>query len=206
MIQAQTKQEETLVHVISILNITRYATLVNKQKLNEIIEALQRSNEYLDRLFNSTEGLTQCIRYQQMNIYMHTILAYLRDTLTYMRQAAIHTMDYVDVATTNVLSPNILPVEDLRNMLKHIELPPMMHLPISSDNTLQYLITHVLIVDRQFLLLVDVPIQNRAQQLQIYEISSLPVPHSNLSPQYKVNHKYIGVTYDETKAVAITEL
>ena len=33
----------------------------------------------------------------------------------------------------------------------------------------------------------------------------LPVPHSNLSAQYKINHRYIGVTYDETKAVAIMD-
>ena len=44
-----------------------------------------------------------------------------------------------------------------------------------------------------------------AQQLQIY-VFSLPVPHSNLSAEYKVNYKYIGVTYDETKAVATTDL
>ena len=102
-------------------------------------------------------------------------------------------------------------MEDQRNMLKHIEseLPLMMHLPISSDNTLhfyQYLNTHVLIGDRQFLLLINIPKQNRAQQLQIYEVFSLPVPHSNLSPEYKVNYKFIGVAYDVTKAVAITDL
>ena len=131
---------------------------------------------------------------------MHTILAYLRDSLTYMRQVAIHTMDYVDAATTNVLSSDILLVEDLRNMLRHIEceLPSRMYVPISSlDNTLhfyQYLSTHVLIADGQFLLLIDLPIQIRVQQLQIYEVFSLPVPHSNLSAEYKVNYKYIGVT------------
>ena len=67
-----------------------------------------------------------------MYIYMHTILAYLRDFLTYMRQVAIHMIDYVDAATTNILSPDILPVEDLRNMLRHIEfdLPSTMHLAI----------------------------------------------------------------------------
>ena len=52
-----------------------------------------------------------------MCIYMCTILAYLRGSLTYMRQVAIHMMNYVDAATTNVLSPDILPVADLRNML-----------------------------------------------------------------------------------------
>ena len=49
------------------------------------------------------------------------------------------------------------------------------------------------------------PIQNRAQQVQIYEVFSLPVPQSNLSAQYKINHGYIGVTYDETMAVAIMD-
>ena len=46
-----------------------------------------------------------------------------------------------------------------------------MQLPISSANTLHfywYLKTHVLVADGQFLLLIDVPLQDRVQQLQIY--------------------------------------
>ena len=141
---------------------------------------------------------------------MCTILAHLRDSLTYIRQVAIHTMDYVDAATTNILSPDILPVEDLRNILRHIEseLHSTMHLPISLDDTLHfcwYLNTHVLIAEGQFLLLIDVPIQNRAHLLQLYEVFSLSVPHINLSAQYKINHKYIGVKYGDMKAVAITD-
>ena len=59
------------------LNITRYAAQVNRHKLNEIIDSLQKSNEDLSTLFTITEVLTQHIRYQQMYIYMHTILTYL---------------------------------------------------------------------------------------------------------------------------------
>ena len=44
LIQAQSKQQEALVHVISLLNVTRYAAQVNRQKFNEIMDALQRSN------------------------------------------------------------------------------------------------------------------------------------------------------------------
>ena len=58
LIQEQTKEQETVVHVISILNITRCAAQVNRQKLNEIIDVLQRSNEDYNRLFNITEVLT----------------------------------------------------------------------------------------------------------------------------------------------------
>ena len=140
LIQEQTNQQETLVHVISILNVTGYRVQVNRQTFNEMIDALQTSNEDFSRLFNSTEVLTQCNRYQQMYIYMHTILAYLKDTLTYMRQGDIHTIDHVYAATTNILSPDILPVEDLRSMLRHIEyeLPSTIHLPISLDDTLHF--------------------------------------------------------------------
>ena len=88
-------------------------------------------------------------------------------------------MDYVDVATTNILSPDILPLEDLRSILRHIEseLPSTIHLLISQDETLhfyRYLSTHVFISEGQFLLLIDMSIQNRAQQLQIYEVFNLP--------------------------------
>ena len=103
LIQVQSKQQETLVHVISILNITRYGAQGSRQKLNEIVDGLQRSIEDLAKLFNITEVLRQCIRYQQMYIYMCTILSYLRDSLTYLRQVDIKIMDYVDAAITNIL-------------------------------------------------------------------------------------------------------
>ena len=76
-------------------------------------------------------------------------------------------MDYIDTATTCILSPNVLLVEDLEETLIHIEaeLPSTMHLPVSSDDTLhfyRYLHTHILVMEVQFLLLIDVPIQNHA--------------------------------------------
>ena len=75
----------------------------------------------------------------------------------------MHTMDYIDAATTGALSPHILPIMDLMRMLSHIEetLPATLHLPVSSEDTLhfyRYLCTHVLIINKQFLLLIDVPI------------------------------------------------
>ena len=78
-----------------------------------------------------------------------------------------HTMDYINAATLGTLSPHVLPVVDLQRMLKHIEdtLPPALHLPISPEDTLhfyRYLCTHVLIENKQFLLLIDMPIHDRS--------------------------------------------
>ena len=76
-------------------------------------------------------------------------------------------MDYIDAATSGTLSLHMLPIMDLQKLLLHISdtLPPTLHLPVSSDDTLnfyRYLCTHILIVIKQFLLLIDIPIQDRS--------------------------------------------
>ena len=138
--QEQKKQQETLVHVIFILNVTPYATQLNRQKLNEVMDALQKVNKDVNILFNITDVLTQHLRYHQIYVYSHTILAYLRDCLMYVRQVTIHTMDYINAAMTNVMSSGILPAEELRSIFRHskFQLPSIMHLSISSDNTLHF--------------------------------------------------------------------
>ena len=119
-------------------------------------------------------------------------------------------MDYIDETTTGILSPHVLPVQDLRKMLKHIEetLPFTLHLPISSEDTLhfyRYLCTHYLFADDQFLLLSDVPIQDHTQQIEVYEVFNLDIPQGNYSLHYDIQNKYLGITLDETNATEISE-
>ena len=98
----------------------------------------------------------------------------------------MHAIGYIDAANTSILSPHVLPVEDLREMLMHIkvELPSTIHLPVSLDDTLhfyRYLCTHILVAEEQFLLLIDIPIQECARQLEIYQVFNLFIPRGNLS-------------------------
>ena len=118
-------------------------------------------------------------------------------------------MDYIDAATTGTLSPHILLKMDLKKMLSRIEetLPSTLHLPVSSQDTLHfyhYLCTHIWIANKQFLLLIDVPIQDWSQQLTIYKIFTLDIPHGNFTAHYDVNTKYLGITQDETMVVEIS--
>ena len=91
-------------------------------------------------------------------------------------------------------------------MLSHIEetLPSTLHLPVSSEDTLhfyRYLCTPVLIANKSFLLLIDVPIQDQSQQLSIYKIFTLDIPHGNFTAHYDISNQYLGITQDETMAV-----
>ena len=187
LIATQQNQQETLVHIISIVNITRYTTQVNRQHINILMDTTEKMHQDVTTLYNITHSLHSSLSYQQIILHIQSILANLWDSLHYMREVAIHTMDNIDAATTGILSPHVLPIKDLRQMLKHIEemLASTMHLPISSEDALhfyRYLHTHILIADKQFLLLIDVLIQDHAQQTEIYHIfNNLDIPHE-ISP------------------------
>ena len=82
-------------------------------------------------------------------------------------------------------------------ILSHIEetISPTMHFPVSFEDTLyfyRYLCTHILIANQQFLLLIDVPIQDHTQQLSIYKIFTLDICHGNFTARYNVNTQYLG--------------
>ena len=144
-----------------------------------------------------------------MILHIRSVFANLHDSHNYIWMVSIHTMDYINAATSGTLSPHVLPVVDLQRMLKHIAdtLPPTLHLPISPEDTLhfyRYLHTHILIENKQFLLLIDVPIQDRSWQISIHEILTLDIPHGNYSAHYDVDTTYLGITKDATTEVELS--
>ena len=64
--------------------------------------------------------------------------------------------------------------------------------------------THVLIANKQFLLLIGIPIQDRSQQITIYKVFTLDIPHQNFTACYDITTEYLGITKDETMAVELS--
>ena len=156
LIATQLSQQETLVHFISILNITRYAAQVNRHSINILMDAARATSHDINNLYNLNMSLTTSINFHQLILHFRSVFANLHDSLNYIRMVSVHTMDYINAATSGTLSPHVLPVVDVQKMLSHIAniLPPMLHLPVSPDDTLhiyRYLHTHVLIKIKQFL-------------------------------------------------------
>ena len=83
-----------------------------------------------------------------------------------------------------------------------------MHPPILSEDALhfyRYLHAHILTADEQFLLLINVPIQNHTQELEICKMLNLAIHHGNFSAHYSIQNRYLGITHDGTKVVKISE-
>ena len=133
LIAMQHQQQETLVYIICILHVTRYATQVNRQHINLVMGTVERTHQDITTLCNITSSLYTSLNYQQIVLHICSILANLRDSLYYKRQVIVHVMDYIDAATTDVLSCHVLPVEEFWKMSIHIKeaLPSTMHLPVS---------------------------------------------------------------------------
>ena len=152
LITMQSSQQETFVHMVSIINVTQYAVQVNRHSINVLMNKVDETSHDINNLYNLTTSLATSISFHQLILYIRSMFANLRDSLSYIRMVSTHTMDYINAATSGTLSPHILPVIDLQKMLLHIEetLPLMLHLPLSSDDTLHFyshLHTHVLIVN-----------------------------------------------------------
>ena len=52
LITTQQNQLDTLVHVISILNVTRYATQVNRQDVNILMDTMEQTHQDFITLYN----------------------------------------------------------------------------------------------------------------------------------------------------------
>ena len=72
LIETQTQQQETLIHVILILNVTRYAMQVNRQHINAVMEVVERTHNDVTTLFNIMSSIYAHINYLQ--ILLHTSL------------------------------------------------------------------------------------------------------------------------------------
>ena len=211
LIATQSSQCDTLVHIVSILNVTQYVTQVNRHNINNLIDAIHTATKDINNLYNVTTSLASSITFNQMILHIRSVFANLHDSMHYLCTLSTHTMDYIDATTSGILSPHVLPVVDLQKMLQHIAdtLPPTLHLPISPMDTLhfyRYLCMHILIENKQFLLLIDIPIQDRACQITIHQVFTLDIPHGNYSAHYNINTRYFGVTKDATIGLELSTM
>ena len=56
-IATQASQHNTLVHIVSILNITRYTTQVNRHSINTLMDAVRTTSHDINNLYNLTTSL-----------------------------------------------------------------------------------------------------------------------------------------------------
>ena len=77
LIEPQSTQQETLVHIVSILNITRYAAQVNRYSINVLMDKVDETSQDVNNLYNLTTSLATSLSYHQLILYIRSVLANL---------------------------------------------------------------------------------------------------------------------------------
>ena len=84
LIAMQSSQQETLVHIVSILNVTRYAAQVNRHSINILMDAAKATSHDINSLYNLTTSLATSINFHQLILYIRSVFANLHDSLDYI--------------------------------------------------------------------------------------------------------------------------
>ena len=75
--EAQSTQQETLVHIISILNITWYAAQVHRHSINVIMDKVDETVHDVNNIYNLTTSLATSLSYHQLILHIRSVLANL---------------------------------------------------------------------------------------------------------------------------------
>ena len=70
LIETQSTQQETLVHVISILNVTRYAAQVNRHNINVLMDKVKETSQDVNNLYNLTTSLATSHSHHQLVLHI----------------------------------------------------------------------------------------------------------------------------------------
>ena len=84
LITTQASQCNTLVHIMSILNITRYATQVNRHSINTLMDAVRTTSHNINNLHNLTTSLATSTNFNQILLHIKSVFANLPDSLNYI--------------------------------------------------------------------------------------------------------------------------
>ena len=84
LIATQSSQQETLLHIISILNITRYATQVNRHSINNLMDKVDATSHDITTLYNLTTSLATSISFHQLILHIRSVFANLCNSLNYI--------------------------------------------------------------------------------------------------------------------------
>ena len=77
LIATQSTQQEAMVHIVSILNVTRYAAQINRQHIIIIMDKVDKTVHDVNNLYNLTTSLATILSYYQLILHIRSVLANL---------------------------------------------------------------------------------------------------------------------------------
>ena len=84
LIMTQSSQQETLVHIISILKVTWHAAQVNRYSINILMDVAKATSHDINNLYTVTMSLATSINFHQLILHIGSVFANFHDSLNYI--------------------------------------------------------------------------------------------------------------------------
>lgn len=184
--------QEILSHVvedaISILNITRDATIENRNTIQALITAVDNLDDKLSHAINELdEKILRVDNFLQIYLHVDFMVQELREVVLKGSILYDHLQIQLNALSLSHLTPSVIQPFRLAEVLRDIEnnLPPLLKLPFDiNDNIWQYYryTSCSGIVDNdQIIVILKLPLLHEYEQFEVYEIMSIPLPMANSS-------------------------
>ena len=219
--------QEKMSHVVekslTIINKTREDVKVNRVRIGVMNMYIAKIHRELVKWGSRTTSDLQILR---QYLYMYMQFSSILDSAKEMINEVVghfHNLKLsMDVLSMGQVTPSTISPSELRKLLRDIErkLPTGLQLPIDPDDNLwdfyRLMTAKTLFDDNRMLMIVDIPLVNFLQRLQIFKAYNLPVSHpemyanqtshgirKHLTAYYDIETDVIGIDPARTKYVLL---
>ena len=178
---------------LSVMNKTREEVIDNRIRINEINDGVDKLTRYLDRFVNNTQNTIESL-HQFLHFYLklNTLVNNAQELIIELVQHFEDLGRQVDSLAAGKLAPGVISPDKLHQALVEISLhlPSMLQLPINPQNDLwtfyQTVKCDTIVDDNKILIILNIPLVNQAEKMDIYKIINLPLPYIQTSKDENV--------------------
>ena len=180
---------------ILVINITRVEMSENRQAINKIIGSLSLLDSKIGNITQALEReVFQVSQFIQLYLQLDYVIQAIRTIWragTYME----HIQLQLNMLSLGHLSPAVITPRSLKKLLTEIEshLPEFLKLPYDPKGNIwkfhQTLTCSTMLHEGRFLVIVSIPLLDKINKFEIYNVFSMPVPHEktpNMVASYRV--------------------
>ena len=207
LMENQHIQNSQIKELFEVSNLNRVEIGQNRRLLKSLVKELIQINHTTEFLQYTDTLLFATVQFLGSIIQTRHKLAMIRDTVNSLSQNIHHLNTYFRALGSNKLSPEMVPLNDLFELLTDVRQDlvghPKLQLPDLLDvNHLykyyRYMRIEAVLVSDMLLCVLQIPLVDRTKRFQVYKIHNLPLPIPQLKKQlhYVLHHEHLALTTD----------
>ena len=200
------QSQEILSHVvedaITVLNITREATVENRNTLQSIITAVDNLDDQLSRAINELdEKILKVDNFMQIYLHLDFMVQELREIVLKGSVLYDHLQIQLNALSLSHLTPSVIQPFRLAEILKGIEnnLPPLLKLPFDIETKIwqyyQYTYCSGVVDNDKIIVILKLSLLHEYERFEIYKTMSIPLPMVNSSLFEQTDTRVNLITY-----------